>query len=82
MAVRNQHSRQSTNTVSMNINGIFITLIQKDSTVGKQYLYYIKKRILSGKIVIPSIEEKTGISPFLLGYCHKENKNGVEFVWN
>ena len=82
MAVRNSTARTSTNTVSVTINGIYITLMQKDWTVGKQYLYSIKKRILSGKIQIPSIEEKTGIAPYLLGYCHKETKNGVEFIWN
>ena len=82
MAVRNQNSRQSTNTVTLSINGIILTLIPKDWTVGKSYLYYVKAKILSGKIQLPSIEEKTGTNPFLLGYCHKSINNGVEFVWN
>jgi len=82
MAVRNQNSRTSTNTVTLNVNGIILTLIQKDWTVGKSYLYSVKAKILSGKIQLPSIEEKTGTSPFLLGYCHKSINNGVEFVWN
>ena len=82
MATRNQHARTSTNTVSLRINGIYITLISKDWTVDKSYLYFIKSKILNGKIQIPSIEEKTGKSPFLIGYCHKQISNGVEFLWN
>lgn len=82
MAVRNSTARTSTNTVSLKVGEIYLTLIQKDWTVGKDYLYFVKKRILNGKIEIPSIETKTGISPFLLGYCSKELKNGVEFTWN
>ena len=82
MAVRNQNSRTSNNTVILTVNGVIITLIQKDWTVGKSYLYSVKAKILSGKIQLPSIETKTGTSLFLSGYCHKSINQGVEFVWN
>lgn len=82
MAVRNSTSRTSTNTVSLKVGDIYITLMQKDWTVGKAYLYSVKKRILSGKIQVPSIDTKTGLSPYLIGYCSKELSNCVEFIWN
>ena len=82
MAVRNQNSRQSRNDVTFSINGIYITLIPKDWTTPKSYLYSIKKRILENKIEIPSILEKTGMHPFLIGECSKELKNNVNFYWN
>ena len=82
MATRSHHARQSSNTVSVRVGEIYLTLLPNDWTVDKSYLYLIKKKILSGKIVLPSVQEKTGIQPFLLGYCSKEIDGGVKFVWN
>ena len=82
MATRNQHARQSSNTVSLEINGIYLTLLSKNWNTDKSFLYLIKEKIINGKINVPSIEEKTGVQPFLLGYCNKEIPNVVEFIWN
>jgi len=77
------HVRQSSNFVTLSLNGLFITLMAKDYTVSKSYLYSIKKKILNNQIRIPSVSERTqGSAPYLLGYCSKELANGVEFLWN
>lgn len=78
MAVRNQHTRKSSNSVDFLISGIYLTLLPKDCSVSKSYLYSVKKKILDSKILLPSIETKIN-QPFLLCYCSKE---GVDFVWN
>jgi hypothetical protein len=79
MAVRNQHTRTSTNNVMFTFNKVIVTLLSDDNSIYKSKLYSIKNKILSGKITIPDISTKTGISPFLLGYCSNDE---VRFVWN
>lgn len=79
MAVRSQHSRQSKNTISLQVNGIFITLMGLNWEVNKSYLYSIKKRIINNKISIPN---QINQSIFLVGECSKNLDNGVKFYWN
>lgn len=82
MAVRNQHARTSSNHLLFIKNGIYITLVPKDWQTSKSFLYSIKKRILEEKIQIPSVSEKTGTQPFLVGECSKTIENKVVFYWN
>ncbi len=77
MGARNRHARTSTNDVVFIHEKIVITLTANG--VYKSTLYSVKKRIIDGKVKLPSIKSKTGNSPFLVGEC---SKGKIRFYWN
>lgn len=65
MAVRNSHARSSRNYVSFNYNGLLISLYNKNCYSPKSRLYSLKKKITTGKIVLPET-----LSPYkIYNYC-------------
>ena len=76
MGVRNSRPRTSTNHIFVKYNGQQFMLIT-GSFQTKNILYSTKKKLLSGKLLIPDVE--TGPLNTILITCSKKSDGGLTF---
>ena len=78
MAIRRPTSRTSTNHIFVSHNEQKF-MLELGYFQTKSILYRVKKKILSGKLIVPNLGEKKGMG-YILITC-STGENGLKFSW-